>query len=435
MHPRFQLWSFALILRSALPSFAEPVKVDLAGQPAQYQLLRAGQPYFIKGGGGTSSLKALAAAGGNSIRTWGADNLDKTLDEAQSLGLSVTIGFWLGHPRHGFDYTSAKQVEDQFDRARTTILKYKDHPALLMWGIGNEMEAGGGEDNAAIWSAVNSLGALAHKLDPNHPTLTVVADISGKKVRHIHKLCPEIDIIGINCYGNIASLAKRYQVYSGTKPYVVTEFGPPGSWESPTTPFGAPLELTSTEKAARYAQAWESIAAEKGTSLGGYAFIWGFKQEATATWFGTFLSDGTRLGAVDALTQAWTGKPPPHRCPEIKSLKVNAADDLQPGASVHATLEASDPEGDPLLVKWVLQREQSVLRAGGDAETTPAIFTQAIAKSDATSADIKMPEGGGAYRLFAYVHDEHGGAAVANVPLRVKGSPKKNVPATPPAAK
>ena len=32
-----------------------------------------------------------------------------------------------------------------------------------------------------------------------------------------------------------------------------------------------------------------------------------------------------------------------------------------------------------------------------------------------------MPKGGGGYRLFAYVHDDQGGAAVANVALRVKG--------------
>ena len=32
-----------------------------------------------------------------------------------------------------------------------------------------------------------------------------------------------------------------------------------------------------------------------------------------------------------------------------------------------------------------------------------------------------MPKGGGGYRLFAFVRDDHGGAAVANMPLLVKG--------------
>lgn len=419
-----QLLSFALLLSLSAHSFADPhdpIRVELSGPPPRSQLLRAGQPHFIQGGGGNSSLKALADAGGNSVRTWGTDNLDKLLDDAHSLGLTVTVGIWLGHARHGFDYTNAKQVEDQVDRARAAILKYKDHPAVLMWGIGNEMESNGNEDNAAMWSAVNSLGALAHRLDPNHPTMTVVAEIGGKKVQHIHKLCPEIDIVGINSYGGIASVAKRYQDAGGTKPYVVTEFGPPGTWESGKNAFGVVIELSSTEKATRYAKAWEAIASAKGTCLGGYAFTWGHKQEATATWFGTFLPDGARLGGIDALTEAWTGKPPVNRCPIITSLKVEGADDVEAGAAVHAGLEASDPENDPLKVRWVLEAEQSVFGVGGDAEAAPMAYPEALTKSDEKGADVTMPKNGGAYRLFAYVYDDHGGAAVANVPLHVKG--------------
>jgi hypothetical protein len=46
-----------------------------------WQLLRAGEPYFIMGAGGEGSRALLAQAGGNSIRTWGADKLDDLLDE------------------------------------------------------------------------------------------------------------------------------------------------------------------------------------------------------------------------------------------------------------------------------------------------------------------------------------------------------------------
>lgn len=421
MNRRVFLLSLLLSGCFAHGAFAEPVRVELAGETGQFQLMRAGKPYLIQGGGGNSSLKVLAGVGGNSIRTWGTDHLDKVLDEAQEAGLTVTVGFWLGHPRHGFDYTNAKQVEDQYDRFKAAVMKYKDHPAVLMWGIGNEMEAGGSEENAAIWSAVNSLALSAHRLDPNHPTMTVVAEIGGGKVRHIHKLCPEIDIIGINSYGGIASVAKRYKEAGGAKPYIVTEFGPAGSWEVGKSAFGVPIELTSTEKADRYAKAWESIIAAKGTCLGGYAFTWGFKQEATATWFGTFLPDGARLGAVDALGEAWTGKPPINRCPVIGSLKVEGADDVAPGFVVHAMLEAADPEKDPLKVTWVLQAEQSAFGAGGDAEAAPAVIAEAIGQSGVTGADVTMPASGGSYRLFAYVYDDHGGAAVANVALHVKG--------------
>jgi hypothetical protein len=429
----FLLAFFALSLASFV--VADPIRTQVTHEHGEWQLLRDGKPYFIKGGGGNSALEALVTAGGNSIRTWSTDNVGKQLDAAQKLGLTVTVGFWVGHARHGFDYTNAKQVEDQLDRAREAILKYKDHPALLIWGIGNEMESGGDENNAAMWSAVNNLAAMAHKLDPNHPTMTVVAEIGGKKVQHLQKLCPEVDIIGINSYGGIGSIPKRYKDAGGTKPYIVTEFGPAGIWESKKNAFGVVPEPTSTEKAERYAQAWRTaVLSQPGLCLGGYAFTWGYKQEATATWFGTFLPDGAHLGAVDALTEAWTGKPPANKCPEIHSLKVDGADDVDSGVAVHVTLDAADPENDPLKVKWVLQAENFVFGNGGDAEATPATFADALTQADLQAATVTMPKSGGSYRLFAYVYDNHGGAAVANVPLHVKGAvtlPKAKVAALP----
>src|SRR5262249_49799123 len=155
-----------------------------------------------------------------------------------------------------------------------------------------------------------------------------------------------------------------------------TEFGPPGSWESPKNKFGMAIELTSTQKADRYRRTWESTVAKERDhlALGGYAFQWGAKQETTATWFGTFLPDGSRLGAVDALAELWTGKLLANHCPIISDLKLVESHDAQPGATVHATLAASDPDGDPITVRWVLQAEQQNFGLGGDAEAAPPAF-------------------------------------------------------------
>ena len=196
-----------------------------------FTLTRDGKPYFIKGGGGDGPMKALADAGGNSVRTWGAEKAGAVLDEAQKNGLTVTLGIWLGPRRHGFDYNDADQVAKQLEEARKAVLKYKDHPALLMWGLGNEMEGYDKGDDAAIWSAVDSLAAEVKRLDPNHPTMTVVAEIGGDRVKNIHRLCPSIDVVGINSYGGAASIPKRYKAAGGEKPFVLTEYGPPGMWE------------------------------------------------------------------------------------------------------------------------------------------------------------------------------------------------------------
>ena len=72
-------------------------EVRLVPQNGHWQLLRDGQPYFIRGGGGNEqAMKSIAAAGGNSIRIWGDDHLGEVLDTAQQAGLTVTAGIWLG---------------------------------------------------------------------------------------------------------------------------------------------------------------------------------------------------------------------------------------------------------------------------------------------------------------------------------------------------
>ena len=71
--------------------------VKIVGQDGAFKLYRNGSPYFIKGAGGDGSKTVLHDLGGNSFRTWGADNAGPLLDEAQKLGMTVTLGIWLGH--------------------------------------------------------------------------------------------------------------------------------------------------------------------------------------------------------------------------------------------------------------------------------------------------------------------------------------------------
>ena len=401
-------------------------EVRLVEKGGSFQLLRNGQPFFVKGGGGNEkSLASLAAAGGNSVRLWGDDNLGETLDAAHKLGLTVTAGIWLGQVRQGFDWSDAASLVKQREHIRQTVLKHKNHPALLCWALGNEMEDSEGK-NGAVWTAINSLSTMVHQLDPAHPTMTVVAEIGGEKVQNLHKLCPEIDIVGINSYAGAVSVADRYRKAGGTKPYLITEFGPAGIWEIPKNAIGAYPEQTSTEKAAVYKSVYsKAVLGESGLCLGSYAFLWGQKQEVTSTWFSMALADGTRLGAVDVMQELWTGKPPANRCPELKSLKLDGAEKpVEPGTSLRATLDVKDPEGDALKVEWLLQRDPGEYGSGGDKESAPPAFPEAIVKSDASSAEVKLPADGGLYRLFAFVRDGKGGGAVANVALRVRGEEK-----------
>src|SRR5206468_5243344 len=139
--------------------------------------------------------------------------------------------------------------------------------------------------------------------------------------------------------------------------YIVTEFGPAGTWESTKNTWGVAIEPTSTQKAEAYRKGYQQAIASQQLCLGSYAFVWGSKQEATATWFGMLLPDGSRLAAADAMAEVWSGKSSANRCPAIASLKLQGSDQVAPGASVQALLDASDPENDALTVRWVLQNE------------------------------------------------------------------------------
>src|SRR5262249_4298752 len=150
------------------------------------------------------------------------------------------------------------------------------------------------------------------------------------------------------------------------------------------------------------------------------------KQEGTATWFGMLLPDGSRLAAADLMSEIWSGKPPPNRCPVIESLSIDGPAELRPGAVVQADLASRDPEGDPGDVEWVLQGDSPAKGPGGAAETVPPTSPDAITKADRQHAEVHMPDTPGAYRLFAYLRDRHGGAAVGNVPLLVSGETNRD---------
>jgi hypothetical protein len=411
---------FGLCPMSVLAAGGAPTVVKVQKDETGFHLLRDGKPYTIKGGGGHLYLEALKGAGGNSLRTWGDDNLEPLLDRAQELGLSVTIGIWLGQERQGFNYADAGSVRGEVEKARGFFRRYRRHPALLMWGLGNEMEGSG--DNPVIWRTVNEIAKVAKAEDPDHPTMTVIAEVGGRKIAQFMALCPDVDVLGINSYGGLSTLPKRLADAGLDRPYVITEFGPLGFWEVGKTRWGAAIEPTSTEKARTYlANYTAAIGGQPGRCLGSYAFYWGHKQEVTATWFGMLLPSGERLGAVDAMTFAWTGRQPANRAPELKAVTSDARQaEVAPGARITAQLDATDPDGDPIVVRWEIRSESSDRHEGGDRENEPPAHPECFLEARGLNATFQAPARAGAYRIFAYLYDGKGGAATANVPFAVK---------------
>ena len=408
-------------------SGAIPVEVIRDGK--RWTLLRDGKPYIIEGAGTNGgNIAELAAHGGNSFRNWrDLDSPDglPLLDEALSHGLTVAMCLPIGRERHGFDYDDPEAVRRQFEFARQEVLRYKDHPALLLWIIGNEPDLN--YSNPKVFDAINDISKMIHEVDGRHPTTTALSfSFKQKLLDHVKERMPDLDIISVQKYADVVNLPKYIDQAGIDRPYLVTEWGPVGHWEVEKTAWGAPIEPTSSDKAAHYRKNFEAvIEAHSDRILGSYAFKWGQKQERTPTWYGMFLEDGSVTEAVDVMHHAWTGDWPQNRSPRLEELYLDnrIAEDsieLKPAGRYVARAIAGDPDGDPLTWRWVLRRESDATQVGGDPEKVPELIPGRLVVAADGSAILSAPEQPGAYRLFVYAYDGNGNAGHANVPFLVQ---------------
>src|SRR5215467_13401001 len=149
-----------------------PSHVKIRQIDSGYQMTIDGKPFYIKGAGlDGGSPEKLHVHGGNSFRTWSvprrAESAKALLDRAWTNGLFVSMGLDVAHERHGFDYNTTNAVARQFASLTAQVTALKDHPALLSWVIGNELNF---DKNPRVWDAVNDLSRKIHQIDPNHPT-------------------------------------------------------------------------------------------------------------------------------------------------------------------------------------------------------------------------------------------------------------------------
>ena len=90
-----------------------------------------------------------------------------------------------------------------------------------------------------------------------------------------------------------------------------------------------------------------------------------------------------------------------------------------------ASVNAIDPESDPLTYRWELDRETNKQIKDGTWETKQYKVPDGIITSRASQVTFRTPSGVGCYRLFVYVTDPHGHSASANFPFFVETPPNK----------
>lgn len=399
--------------------------VQVVHEDGRYILTRYGEPYQINGAGiEAMGPPVFASHGGTSFRTWRTDNARAVLDEAHDLGLTVVMCIEIGRERLGFDYDDDEAVASQLEFARAEVLKYKDHPALLVWMIGNEPNLF--FENPKVFDAINDISTMIHDVDGNHPTTAAMAGFSNELADLIQKRSPDLDFVSIQMYGDIVTLPDLIETINFEKPFMVTEYGAIGHWEVSTTNWGAPIEQNSSEKAASYLNSYKTaIASNPEQILGSFVFYWGQKQERTPTWYGMFLADGSETEAIDVMHYIWNGEWPHNRAPAIDSMTLDSKTShdnvkLSVGEQYDVRLIASDPDGDSLEYRWEMMRESEATEEGGDKEEIPEVIAERIDDPGNAYITVTAPDDPGAYRLFVYVYDGQGSAGHANVPFYVQ---------------
>jgi hypothetical protein len=428
-----------VVAGSAMP---QAVKTTLTQSAGVYTLHRGGVPYYIKGAAANNFPVQVAAYGGNTIRTYSInDSTGRWLDSANAHGITVCVGLGIKKQQE-MNYGDTTAVRLQFENMRSQVLAFKDYPAVLMWAIGNETDVNYNSldtaGNILFWDALNDIARMIHEVDTNHLTTAVFVNSDVKKMKLLKERFTELDILSINSYApNIPGVLGNLQTAGWTKPYMITEFGPRGTWQmnpepARKMPWGAFVEQTSTEKAVVYRQVYlDHIAANASNNcLGGFVFVWGYQSTGdVVTWFGLYNRLVEAFGATDEMQYVWTGLYSANHAPVIRtrdSLLFNGkrAEDtviVEANSLNTGWVHASDPDNDSLRYEWLIIPENSIM-AGGDAAASLPALPGLIISQNADSARFMAPAAAGNYRLYVYVHDQRGKIANAAIPFKVTPS-------------
>lgn len=190
------------------------------------------EPYLIKGvcyhpvpkgsndrgfGHLSEDLTLMKEAGINTIRLYSPIEDQQVLDEIDEAGIKVIIGF--GYNQEGyFDILSGSFID--------YIEKYKAHPAILFWELGNEYNYHPEwfEGDMVNWYlALNAAADLIHQNDHRHPVATAHGELPDSLAL---ATCTNIDIWGMNVYrwDDPSSIFREWQSISN-QPMYLSEAG------------------------------------------------------------------------------------------------------------------------------------------------------------------------------------------------------------------
>jgi hypothetical protein len=271
-----------------------PSRVEVIGTAYNYQLLENGRPLVIRGMGLNTQYRtflspeervarldadmaAYRALGVNTVLDWDPAEFDEVLlDAARRHGIGVIPPFDLDPEA---DYTDPEVRQALRDQVVAWVLRYRSHPGLRMWGLGNEVlhkivhpawvgpQDPARERNAEAFSdwLIETADEI-HALDPNHPVTYRSAEDAFVPwvVDAIHRRGggPRPWFVwGTNCYQDYLREILDNWPESGLDSAIwVSEFAP-GTLAVPDRPDG-------------FAAMWSAIRSHPDWVLGGAVYAW-----------------------------------------------------------------------------------------------------------------------------------------------------------------
>ena len=359
--------------------------------------------------------------GANTIRRYSPSIYDyNILNVAEEQGLKVLYGFWFD-PQVDF-YADLAEIENYKEEVINRVNRFKHHPAVLAWCIGNEtwgiLKQYNEEDytekvRRAYLSMLEDLAKEIHRLDPSRPVFSMLEHSPDldRSLTAINRFAPSIDAIGVNSYyrSRISHLNAVIAKYSPNKPYLVSEFGPKGYWDPELSSLGRysrAWEESDLEKAQDYYDQWKYfIKPNQGKNLGGVAFCWRDRMEGSLTWFGLTDFRNKKKLSYHVLRKAWTSKYNWDHWPDVR-LSVRAYDDYKFEARVIIPQKLADKYS----FKWSVVRDDYLEEVGtvktfADDERG-AVFTLPMAPNSETK-----------YRIYLHMYDGLGNVITASQPV------------------
>ena len=408
-------------------------RVPASLPPEQAVRFERFKSFRINGVCGDRDIERLASFGVNTIRGYTISKPEEMLsrlDRYEELGLKMVISEWM--PHHGenkdhrgwtwdFDYEEAG--DGLVERFTAKVEAIGDHPAILMWGLGNEVHL-----DEPYLRTVNRMSEAVHERFPAHLTSLTMINAKPEAIEKIKAFAPDLDVIGVQSYspGAVRNSIRNMEEH-WRKPFYVSEFNTKGPWNFGKTEWGEAFDEPEDAKLEDLADCYRAIDASP-LCLGSTIFVWGYFRNNRPTYFSLLLDEhpdgpAAKDGKSDLLmtpraewmVEHFTQQPfRGNRAPVLTKLETADGQrwaSAEPGDRIRVRLAATDPDGDGVRYAcWVLDSKPGRPKAVSGPFEFDAVET----------VDLPAPAKPGEYLVMAYALDGRGGGSASTLPLLVK---------------